>query len=145
MKMLFLMTHWLTSPWSVPPWEAKHSLWWGTGGWRRERRGGGDHESSPPKGWELLVYKIHPSFTRHWKSVFGLAQTEHYANTSCFLRVFNTNLFSSWMKRVLIFSFDASEENPEVTIKDNSSIHKFLLKPIWWKEIGSLTTCWQLF
>lgn len=49
------------------------------------------------------------------------------------------------MKRVLIFSFDASEENLEVTIKDNSSIQKFLLKPIWWKEIGSLTTCWQLF
>lgn len=103
MKMLFLMTCWRTSSWSTPAREVKHGLWWGRWGWRRERKGGSGNETSPPKGWELLVYKIHLSFTRSWKSIFGLAQAERYANTSCFLRVFDTNFFSSWMKSFNVF------------------------------------------
>lgn len=60
---------------------------------------GGDRGGKRREGrqWGLATARQAERFwcpkciTRSWKSIFSLAQSERYANTSCFLRVFNTN------------------------------------------------------
>lgn len=104
-------------------------------GWRRVKKREDGNETSPPKGKEILVYKIYLSFTRYWKSIFGLAQTEPYANIPHFLRVFNTNLFSNCMTRIC-FLLTPEKKTQKVTglritpLFINSSLSLFVKKQL---------------